>query len=533
MISCGGMYKVIIADDEAAVRERVASFLKRRNEEFELVGSFENGYDAMVSGLSLEPDLLITDIKMPFINGLELIKQARQELPMLQAIIISGFDNFDYAKQAIDLGVIGYISKPVTFGDISDSLDKAKVELDKKLVVDTDIKDLQKKEETVLKAVQENDLNKLVTLKTAPKNFSAKLKADGIAIDKRYATLASFDLDKDEESLSYEESELVNYYLDKYVDEEFGGYTYFSFENSMAKNVIFVSDAPFDKEELQIKLSRIITHIKKTCGSSISAGVSETGDRENDISYRKLFRHAKWTLEYRTVIGTNIVLFYTDLENKSTVIGKVDENEFKNISYDILYGRDSSAKEAVGKMIDTISSIDYKDSYFLIINNLLDSILKSCIAIDKLYSSYIPHVAMVNRVYGSKQSDTTKGFFYGLVDRIIAINDAQRISGVDEAYQHIQHFLESNFCQSGLSMDAVAEELGYSVSYVSAILKRHDTSFTKYLTQIRMEKAKALLADPNNKIASIASEIGYEDPYYFSHCFKKYYGVSPMEHRKS
>jgi two-component system response regulator YesN len=103
---------------------------------------------------------------------------------------------------------------------------------------------------------------------------------------------------------------------------------------------------------------------------------------------------------------------------------------------------------------------------------------------------------------------------------------------VDEAYEHIKHFIDSNFSQSALSLDDVANELGYSVSYISAILKRHDTSFTKYLTQARMEKAKALLADPQNKLITIASEIGYDDPYYFSHCFKKYTGVSPLEYRK-
>ena len=147
------MYNVIIVDDESSVRERVTGFLERKKDEYKIIGTYENGYDALLGGVPLEPDLIITDIKMPFINGLELIKRAKQELPLVQTIIISGYDDFDYAKQAIDLGVIGYISKPVTFEEIENALSKAKSELDKKLSVDKNIKDLQAKSESVLKIV--------------------------------------------------------------------------------------------------------------------------------------------------------------------------------------------------------------------------------------------------------------------------------------------------------------------------------------------------------------------------------------------
>ena len=189
--------------------------------------------------------------------------------------------------------------------------------------------------------------------------------------------------------------------------------------------------------------------------------------------------------------------------------------------------------EAVNKLIDTISSIEYKDSYFLIVNNLLDSILKSCVAIDQLYSTYLPHVGIVNEIFSAKTADSTKACFTRLIERILAINDAQRTSGVDDACAHIRHYIENNYQKSTLSLDDVANELGYSVSYISAILKRRGTSFTKYLTQVRMEQAKQLLADPSKKLVAIANEIGYDDPYYFSHCFKKYVGVSPVEYRKS
>lgn len=130
-----------------------------------------------------------------------------------------------------------------------------------------------------------------------------------------------------------------------------------------------------------------------------------------------------------------------------------------------------------------------------------------------------------------KSNDGLLNYINKLVDEINKINQGSRQSGVDNSFNRIKDFIESNYKNSFLSLDDVANELGYSVSYTSAILKKNNTSFTKYLTSVRLEKAKILLANPDNKLLIIANEVGYEDPYYFSHCFKKYTGISPLEYR--
>lgn len=120
------MLKIVIADDESNARDRLSSILKNFSADFEIVGAYANGYDTLEGVLALEPDLLITDIKMPFIDGIEVIKRAKIDLPLLQSIIITGYDSFDFAKQAIDLGVVGYISKPITKDELEVVLVKAR-----------------------------------------------------------------------------------------------------------------------------------------------------------------------------------------------------------------------------------------------------------------------------------------------------------------------------------------------------------------------------------------------------------------------
>ena len=206
------MYKIIIADDEEAVRNRLLSLLEKQKEDFEVIGSYQNGYDALEAGVSLtDLDLLITDIKMPFITGLELAKTLKETHPLLQIIILSGFDDFDFAKQAINLDAVAYLSKPLSFEELRQALAKAKERLDKSKDINRDIKKLQEHRQTLRKVEQNADLLRLCTLKNIPDKLLEKLEADGINLKNKYISIALFDSDKEEESLTYEDIELSRF----------------------------------------------------------------------------------------------------------------------------------------------------------------------------------------------------------------------------------------------------------------------------------------------------------------------------------
>ncbi len=139
---------------------------------------------------------------------------------------------------------------------------------------------------------------------------------------------------------------------------------------------------------------------------------------------------------------------------------------------------------------------------------------------------------LLSDLYAKKGKEGTRAFFFDLIAEIVTINSGVRTFGIDGAFTRMVQYMEAHYENPSLTVDEVAKCLGYSSSYVFALFKKHGTSFTKTLTKKRMEEAKLLLADPNKKMAEIASQVGYEDPYYFSHCFKKYFGMSPLEYRK-
>ena len=528
------MYKVILVDDETSVRERLLNLVGKLNEDFEIIGVYENGFDALINGVTLNPDLIITDIKMPYIDGITLIQKAKLELPFVQSIIISGFDSFDYAKQAISLGVIGYISKPITFDELKETMEKAKHELDSKLRIDKDLKHLKNTENVALKLIHDSDLCTLLTLKEAPEIFKNKLINDGIDLDYKYLIFGIFDNDTEKENVTFEENENISLYLESYIYDELKDASFKSivFRNGNSYNIFLLSNEPFNHEDVEARFSRVVIKMKKGTNVSLSLGFSETGSGINsDTSFRKLYRHASRVLEYRTVVGSNIVLFYDDVDKEQTPVGKIDDNDFKAISYEVLYGRIEIAKEKTVKILNNITLDSFQSTYYFILSNLIDCLLKSCINLQKLFSEYMSNIEIMKNVMNTKTNDTLLNFINNLVDEIDKINKSSRQKGVENSFNRIKDFIENNYTNSLLSLDDVANELGYSVSYTSAILKKNNTSFTKYLTSVRLEKAKILLANPDNKLLMIANEVGYEDPYYFSHCFKKYTGISPLEYR--
>lgn len=524
------MYKVIVAEDEASERNRILKLLEPFKDDFEVVGCYENGFDAIENGLELEPDLIITDIRMPYVNGIDLIKQAKIELPLVQSIIISGFDSFDYAKEAISLGVVHYLLKPIDSHEMKQSLAEAKEKLDHNFNIGENQKRLEEQERSHQALVQSDDLELLVTLKEIPEDFKKKLFEDGIDLNHPYQRMVYISPDAENTEFTLSQSIATECRLS--LKEEFEGFSFYTAMIAPSLIILFVGDHSMDNNYLSTKLKKVLAQSGHSLSTTLSCGVSE--EQNGDINYRKMFRHAKRTLEYRTILGKNLVLLFEDLEkdDETRTIGKVDENEYKKLNYYISYGKEKEAISLISSLIQQISTIEYKDSYAFILSNILESILKSCLSLSSFYKDYATPIEVQDHLNELKGKESVIEFLTFLAKRVLKINEDNRISDIKSSYDHIKAYIEANYMNANISIENLAKELGYSVSYISAILKNNGTSFTKLTTNYRMEKAKELLRNQDNKILSISMAVGYSDPYYFSHCFKKYTGVTPDEFRK-
>ena len=529
------MYRVIIADDEIDVRERLVSMVKSISQDFEIVGIFENGYDALENVVKLQTDLIITDIEMPFISGLQLIKQAKIALPLVKSIIITGYDKFDYAKEAIKLGVLGYISKPISKDELQEVLEKATEKIISETSYEKNPAEIYKEDKAYLNVIRSGDLSTLITLKEIPTFLQKKLLSEGVDVNAKQAVIAIFDFDADFSTVGYEKMSLVNSCLSRFIEQSFEKeYKIAIFEIAENICVYLYGNELCDIEELEDKFSMIIALINKTCGVLISVGVSDVSCEVKNRNFRKLFRHAKRALEYRSLFSGNDVIFFDNISNQEVKIAKVDDNEYSNLTFDLTYGNVKEVKSRIKKIVNNI----YEDKSFMetitfILTNITTALLNACRNFTELYDKFMTQDTIYGTITKIKEKNNTLKFFNELVEQINSINLKNREKSIDFAMDQVLNYIQVHYCDDNICMEDVSDKLGFSISYISQLLKRKNLTFTKYLTSLRMEKAKQLLNDKNKKIINVAMEVGYTDPYYFSHCFKKYYGISPQGYKNN
>lgn len=412
------MYTVIVVDDEKSIRERLVSFLEKEDSGFRLLGSYENGYDALMYGVPQEPDLIVTDVKMPFVDGLELIKRAKEELPVVQSIIISGFDSFDYAKRAIELGVVGYISKPIDFDEVRACMEKVKASLDSYF----------KKEEPKTRESEsiEVNLQKLLTMKNIDASFAKKLEEEGMPLKGNVAIVATFAPDSDEEESTYEDEEAMSKEISRLLEEEFADWRTYSFRLPPEKTVLFIQDGEYDCDDYVDRISRVLGRLKKSLGFTVSVGVSEAAYFNEPFSYRRLYRHSRRSLEYRSVMGKGIALYYEDLQKQPSPVGKVDENEYRKLTALVFEGKEDEIKEVLSSFVRRLFLPDFRESYYLILGNVVDSLLRGCLAIEKFYDGYMTHMEMNQRLYDCKDAACLLDKLELIMKRVLEINLEKR-----------------------------------------------------------------------------------------------------------
>ncbi len=529
------MYKILVIDDEKQVRDRLINLIKKNfSSDFEVVGNYDNGYDALLNGVTLNPDIMITDIKMPYISGIELVKRIKMELPLIEAIVISGYDLFNYAKEAIELDVVNYLTKPVDTQELKESLYKAKDKLDNRKMIER-INEIQEKVNDDFDSIINEDLKSLLRYNEVPESLNEKLKKDGINLDFNNLLIGAIDFDKENKDIKGNEVDLIYNSLKKIIKNEFNqtNLNYVFFKSDTKYILFLLSDEKLDRESIHLKCASVLANILKLNNISLSISFAEAQKIEGSFNYKRTYNRCLRVYDYKSLVGENVILFYDDfLQSNISFPKKIDEKQIKDICYEVFYGSKENCKNKTHELIKSISNGEFKNVYFYGITLLINELLHNCIDINELFLEYMDYNLIIQEVLKFKNIEYLLEFLDSFIDKIYQINEKSREEGVSKSFINIRNYINKNYKKSSLSLESLGEELGFSVSYISAILRKNNTNFTKMVTDLRMKDSEELLLNTDEKIINIANLVGYEDPYYFSHVFKKYYGVSPLEFKK-
>ncbi len=528
------IYKVILVDDEDDVRGRISGLVNPAWG-FEVVGSAGNGSDALDLISSLKPHVVISDIRMPYINGLELAQIIQHEYPTVKVVFITGYGEFDYARQAIDLGVSSYLTKPVSKDDMFQVLLKLKKNLDEEHRERYNQEKILEHYRENLPFIIENYLLSVMMGRHSWREIEF-LKNNGVDFDRNSAFLVGFvNLDSDvapEDALGYEGRKIsVRSTIHSILDQRG-----FRVHSILFNSGIIILIQELETHGLSKKLDQALLEVVQAAEQYLNVrldmGISRMASTAGDLS--RAYEEAVRALDLSTFMNTGRIVHIDQIENNPVKRLQLEREDIKKLEQELRFGTTESISEFVLILKEKISVLSHEQStdlqlFILKMANILFSAAES-LGVD-LYETLDKD--FITRI---TQFRSLEQFFDWLLPQILKIRELGHSKGVSNAQLYLnkaQISIEENFRDPSLTIEKVCEDLGISVSYLSLLFKKEwNTTYIKVLTKVRIDRAKDLLDHSDMKIADIADSCGFSDVSYFSHSFKKQTGVSPRVYRE-
>ena len=533
------MLKVFLVEDESVVRASIRDNIPWEEYGFSFVGEASDGEMALPLIRKTAPDVLITDIKMPFMDGLSLCHIVRKEFPSMRMIIMSGYDDFEYARRAIKEGVDHYISKPITKLGMKEALDSVKAKIESERTQQGYLMQYQMETQEYEQLQRREFLEKVLTGTMPVKDIyveAGKLSLDITASAFSLILFSIKDKEKPFEEIGSEEyckalEELMSYFLrfPAYILSRWSLNTY----------IVVVKG---EKEIVSEYVDRGVSKITEICegkDNKIEWYVSAGKPVERFSALEDCFNTVNHAFACRFFVQDTHILTeetsakYTTSQTDGSIenidSAKIDRNVLKSF---LSTGSESEIAEFVSEYLaslgDALKSHVFRN--FFVLNALFaaSSFLESCGVSKKEITDKL---AAPEGGYDIK-SEMVGEYLTELIKSAMELRDGASNTRGNKLISDAIAYIEENYMNEGCSLVDVAEALSVNSSYLSTIFsKEMDTTFVKFLTSKRLEKARELLAKERMHTADVAAAVGYKDAHYFSFVFRKMYGLSPKEYR--
>lgn len=524
--------KIFLVEDEFVVRDGIKNNVDWDAHGYNFCGEASDGELAYPMIKKLQPDIVITDIKMPFMDGLELSRLIKKEFPKMEILILSGFTEFEYAKEAIKLGVAGYLTKPIDGAELLKAIDEISEKIEK---ARSDARLLSKYEQDN-RENRQGEMAKLfqhlctgTVSSTELMNEAEKLNIDLTAIC--YNVILMRAQSSRHGFGEYSGSVVAT---EEKIEEIVNDKRAVVFDRGVeGKGILVMADS---EDELKVTEDFLLNGIKETYEEyphiKYFVGVGNSVVRISDVA--KSYESASRAFAYQYLLDNNQIIsnensvdgFFSINDIDPTQVDKVKIDEFlKTGNEDETSFFVSEYFNSVGK--SAMESMMFRqyialDTYFCAANFL------GKIGVD---SSVIPTLDSEGRILSSANS--TFEYITGIIEKTISLRNEVSNSRYGEVIKEAVKYIESNYMNDDLSLNQLAAHVNISPNHLSMIFSQETGStFIKYLTDLRIEKAKTLLKTTAYRSSDIGAQVGYRDPHYFSFIFKKIMGVTPTNYRE-
>lgn len=521
-------YKVIFVEDEIVIREGIRDNVDWKAHGFEFCGEAPDGEMALQPLHTVKPDVLITDIRMPFMDGLQLSRIVRERLPRTKIIILSGHDEFEYAQQAIKLGVSEYLLKPVSVHDLHNVLDRVAAELDREKEEGSALQKLREEVEENRAALKERFLLRLMIGAASSAEVIEKSGLLGIDLIARcYLVVVIRVAPSDsQEQFDYLRCQRVYQLISTLVENN---PDVFVLSKDVDELVLLMKgNSPENLfEERDLILERAKQEMQPT-GCELIVGSGMPQERITDI--HQSFSDATDGIQVAVNGGKRALRFdKSDLLN----VGKSAVEDYLR----------SGAAEGGNTLFEAIvrplgdPALGSPVVRAVIFTDILLAAAKFVDELGGEVGKMFPELDNFETVLaGIDTVEQLRETTRVVLERALAFRDSRMVNAMGTSHAGVikqaQEYISQRYLDPELSLHDVAAQVSLSASHFSAIFSQEmGRTFKEYLTETRMKNAKELLRTTTMKVFEIAYQVGYSDPHYFSHVFHKVTGLTPLEFR--
>lgn len=517
------MLKILIVDNEAAIRRGLVQMMDWEAAGCAIVGQAVDGIDALEQIAALRPDIVISDIRMPGMDGLKLAEELHKRDAGIQVIILTGYPDFTYAQRAISYGVVDYVLKPTTPEDLLDALDAAKKRIEEQLSrveISRQLADERQENSLLQRSLFLNELIHAPGMD--PAYAEEQCRRLGIVL-KDYQVLR---VHVDFEGGSQEEAQTMQEEAQLLLDEALFGTLFTTIQRSGQNSYYVVEN--LDAPKLAAACHKVVHTVDKLLHCRLTIGISNTHHRPQDLPQAAW--QARQAQQFAAYSSLSVAVPYSEIPAASRQDLEAITGLLEQLRSAIELSQRARADELLAQIFQTVRAARLPMSE---VHKIGTFAVHFCV--DSLFTlKTAQSLSQLPSTRAVQQSETVDEMESSLHRYIAEVMDAIPAApdNLAEAVAKVKQYIARNYA-SELTLESLAQTVYLSPSYLSKIFKKETgENLSSHIQQVRIEKAKELLLNTNLKSFEVAEQVGIADPVYFARMFKRLTGTKPKDYRR-
>lgn len=525
-------YTVLLVDDEEEVIQVIMRKIDWEGLGFSVIGYANNGVKALEMVEEYQPDVVMTDIRMPYMDGMELSGRVRAEFPTTKILLFTGFDEFEYAKEAVHLEIEEYILKPLNSIELTKVFTQLKVKLDQEINEKRNVEILQKYYLESLPLLQANFYSSLIEGRIKEEELAKYLRDYQLSFTGPFFCClvihtSTSKVAKDMNPLLLSTS--VQKQADEHLGQKWKARCFAYLGNTV---LITQMENENDVSELTDECDRFCRYTHRMIGADVTVGIGQVCSSILELS--QSYASAREAVSYRVIYGDSRAINMKEIAPQEISRScSTNEAELARLFKMIRMGTEKDICEAANKCLNHLYASDKSlQQHHIAIMDLVSALYRFAINNEIVTSDF---TGDMKNLYSRLLDMEPEILQRWLTDAALSFRDklvSARSRSTRSFVEKAKEYVHDNYANEELALDNICEKLGVSNSYFSSIFKKETgNSFIGYLTDYRMERASRLLIETSEKSYIIAKMVGYTDPNYFSYVFKRKFGVAPSKYR--